>query len=57
MNNVYFTIRERLGTKRFGLNLLGFLITAVLLAYLGPFGTWESLTVADRFVFWMTTVG
>ena len=57
MNNLYFTIRERLGTKRFGLNLLGFLITVVLLVYLGPFGTWESLTVADRIVFWMTTVG
>ena len=57
MNNVYFTIRERLGTKRVGLNLLGFMITAVLLTFLGPFGTWADLAVADRFVFWTTTVG
>lgn len=57
MNNVYFTIRERLGTKRVGLNFLGFLIAAVLLTYLGPFGTWADLAVADRFVFWTTTVG
>ena len=57
MNNVYFTIRERLGTKRVGLNFLGFLMTAILLTYLGPFGTWADLAVADRFVFWTTTVG
>ena len=57
MNNVYFTIRERLGAKRVGLNLLGFLMTAALLTYLGPFGTWADLAVADRFVFWATTVG
>ena len=57
MNNVYFTIRERLGTKRVCLNLLGFMITAVLLTFLGPFGTWTDLAVADRFVFWATTVG
>lgn len=57
MNNVYFTIRERLGTKRVGLNLLGFMITAGLLTFLGPFGTWADLAVADRFVFWTTTVG
>ena len=57
MNNVYFTIRERLGTKRVGLNLLGFLMTAALLTYLGPFGTWADLDVVDRFIFWTTTVG
>ena len=57
MNNVYFTIRERLGTKRVGLNLLGFLMTAALLTYLGPFGTWADLAVADRLIFWTTTVG
>ena len=57
MNNVYFTIRERLGTKRLGLNLLGFVITAALLTFLGPFGTWADLAMADRFVFWTTTVG
>ena len=57
MNNVYFTIRERLGTKRVGLNLLGFLMTAALLTYLGPFGTWTDLAVADRLVFWTITVG
>ena len=57
MNNVYFTIRERLGTKRVGLNLLGFLMTAALLTYLGPFGTWADLAFADRLVFWTTTVG
>ena len=57
MNNVYFTIRERLGTKRVALNLLGFMITSVVLTVLGPFGTWTDLALADRFVFWTTTVG
>ena len=32
-------------------------MAAALLTYLGPFGTWTDLSVADRLVFWTTTVG
>ena len=43
--------------KRLGLHAFGFLVTVGLLAYLGPFGTWASLTIGDRLLFWTTTVG
>ena len=50
-------IREWRGTQRLGLHLIGFLVAVALLVYLGPFGTWASLSVSDRLVFWMTSVG
>ena len=50
-------IREWRGTHRLGLHLIGFLVAVALLAYLGPFGTWASLSVSDRLVFWTTSVG
>ena len=52
-----FAIRQwRIG-KKVGLHLLGFLVTVTLLAYLGPFGTWDSLGIFDRLVFWTIAVG
>ncbi len=52
-----FTIRQwRIG-RRAGFHLAAFLVTVALLAYLGPFGTWASLDVSDRLVFWTITVG
>lgn len=50
-------IREWQGTHRLGLHLLGFLVVVALLVYLGPFGTWASLSVSDRLVFWTASVG
>ena len=50
-------IREWLGSRRLGLHLIGFLVAVALLVYLGPFGTWASLSASDRLVFWMTSVG
>ena len=57
MDSARFAIREWLSAKRLGLYLVGFLVTVALLVYLGPFGTWASLTVSDRLVFWTATVG
>lgn len=57
MDRVQLAIREWLGTSRPGLHLFGFLVTVALLAYLGPFGTWASLSFSDRLVFWMASVG
>ena len=54
---VHFANREWLNAKRLGWHLFGFLVAAALLVYLGPFGTWDSLGVFDRLVFWTTTVG
>ena len=52
-----FTIRQwRIG-RRTGLHLLGFLVAVALLAYLGPFGTWDGLGVSDRLAFWAIAVG
>ena len=56
-DGMQFTIREWLTSKRLGLHLLGFGIAVALLAYLGPFGTWSSLTAFDRVVFWSISVG
>lgn len=56
-NRVQFAIREWPGTKRLCLNAFGFLVTVGLLVYLGPFGTWASLTISERLLFWTTTVG
>ena len=50
-------MRQWPGVKRLCLNVFGFLIVVALLVYLGPFGTWASLTISDRLVFWTTTVG
>ena len=50
-------IREWQGTHRLGLHLIGFLVAVALLVYLGPFGTWASLSVSDRLVFWAAAVG
>ena len=54
---VRLAIREWSGISRPGLHLTGFLVTVALLVYLGPFGTWVSLSVSDRVVFWMASVG
>lgn len=43
--------------KRLVLHVSGFLVTVALLAYLGAFGTWASLAIFDRLLFWTTTVG
>ena len=52
-----FTIRQwRIG-RRVILHLVGFLIVASLLAYLGPFGTWDDLAFVDRLAFWAIAVG
>ena len=52
-----FAIRQwRIGRKTV-LHLLGFVVTASFLAYLGPFGTWDALGVSDRLAFWAIAVG
>ena len=59
-DNVRFAIRKWPDAKRLSRYLqylFGFLVTAALLAYLGPFGTWASLAFFDRLLFWVTTVG
>lgn len=57
MDGARFAIREWPGAKRFYLHAFSFLVTVTLLVYLGPFGTWASLSVPDRLLFWTTTVG
>ena len=57
VNRVQFAIREWVGVRRLCLHVFGFLVTVALLVYLGPFGTWASLTTSDRLLFWATTVG
>ena len=59
-DSVRFAIRERPDAKRLNQYLqflFWFLLTAALLAYLGPFGTWASLGFSERLMFWATTVG
>ena len=56
-DGVRFAIRELPGAKRVHLHVTSLLVTVALLAYLGPFGTWTSLTVSERIMFWATTVG
>ena len=56
-DGVQFAIREWSGAKSVGMHVSWFLITVGLLAYLGPFGTWASLTISDRLLFWAITVG
>ena len=57
MNGARFAIREWSGAKRIYLHVFSFLVTVALLVYLGPFGTWDSLPVSDRLLFWTMTVG
>ena len=57
MDHVHFAIREWPGTKRACLHVFSFLVTVALLVYLGPFGTWDSLSAFDRLLFWTTAVG
>ena len=57
VDNMRFTIREWLGTKLLYLNAISLLVTVALLVYLGPFGTWASLPVSERLLFWSSTVG
>ena len=52
-----FAIREWPGAARLGLHVFWYLVMVALLVYLGPFGTWASLTVSERVLFWTTTVG
>ena len=56
-DGAHFAIREWSGTKSLRLHSVWFLVTVALLVYLGPFGTWASLTVFDRLLFWTTAVG
>ena len=56
-DRVQFAIREWSGAKSVGLHVFWFLTTVGLLVYLGPFGTWASLTVSDRLLFWTIAVG
>ena len=56
-DGVQFAIREWSRAKSVGLQVCWFLATVGLLAYLGPFGTWASLTISDRLLFWTITVG
>ena len=56
-NCVQFAIRKWSGAKRVCLPVFWFLSTVALLAYLGPFGTWASLGVSDRLLFWAIAVG
>ena len=59
-DSVRFAIREWSDAKRLNRYLqysFLFVLTAALLAYLGPFGTWASLAFSDRLMFWTTTVG
>ena len=57
MDGAHFAIREWPGAKRVYLHVFSFLVTTALLVYLGPFGTWASLSVPDRLLFWTTAVG
>lgn len=50
-------IREWWNSKRLRLHTVWFPITVALLVYLGPFGTWASLTIFDRVLFWTAAVG
>ena len=54
---VPLAIREWMTPKRLGLHLLGFGFVVALLAYLGPFGTWSSLSAFDRVMFWAISAG
>ena len=56
-NGVQFAIRKWSSVKRVCLPVFWFLTTVALLAYLGPFGTWASLAVSDRLLFWTIAVG
>lgn len=51
------TIREWFSARFLALHLLAFLVAISLLVFLGPLGTWESLSVSDRLAFWATSVG
>ena len=57
INGARFAIREWPGARRIYLHVFSFLVTVALLVYLGPFGTWDSLSVSDRLLFWTVTVG
>ena len=51
------TIREWFSARILALHLLAFLVTISLLVFLGPFGTWASLSVSDRLAFWTMSAG
>jgi len=57
VDNVRFAIREWPRTKWVYVNVISFLVTVALLAYLGPFGTWAFLPVSERLSFWAAAVG
>ena len=59
-DSIRFAIRKSSDSRRlnqYAQYVFWFLLTVALLAYLGPFGTWASLAVSDRMIFWATTVG
>ena len=56
-DGVRFAIRQWPIGRRLVLHLGGFLVAVALLAYLGPFGTWDELGVFDRLAFWAIAVG
>ena len=51
------TIREWFSARLLALQLFAFVVTISLLAFLGPFGTWASISVSDRLAFWAASVG
>ena len=57
VGNVQFAIRKWSGKKHSLLYLFWFVVITGLLAYLGPFGTWASLAVPDRLLFWTAALG
>ncbi len=57
VDKVRFAIREWCGAKLVHLNVSSFLVTVVLLTYLGPFGTWALPPFSERLLFWLMTVG
>ena len=52
-----FAIRRWPLGRRLVFHLGGFLVAVGLLAYLGPFGTWDELGIFDRLAFWAIAVG
>lgn len=55
--SVQFAIRECPVVKRTYLSAISCTLTVVLLAHLGPFGTWAYLSASERLAFWASTVG
>ena len=55
--NLQFTLREWLSWLRPGQQVAWLLGAVAVLAYLGPFDTWGSLSLFDRVMFWTLAAG